>query len=84
MREMQKRAKEIQKTLADEEIIAQSGSVEIIMNGNMEVQSVKISDDVDRDKMEKDIKNAINDAIKKSQRVMAQKMMGGGMNIPGL
>lgn len=84
MRDMQKQAKEIQKTLANEEIVSQSGSIEIKMNGNMEVQSVKIIDSVDNEKMEKDIKNTINDAVKKSQRVMAQKMMGGGMNIPGL
>jgi len=84
LREMQKQAKEVQKTLAEEIIFVQKGAIEIKINGNMEIQSVKITENVDMEKLEKNIKEAINDAIKQAQKVMARKMMSGGMNIPGL
>jgi DNA-binding protein YbaB len=83
VREMQKQAKEVQKTLADEIITATNGDVEIKLDGNMEVKSVNIQNIENKESLEKDLKNAVNDGIKKAQKVMAQKMMGGGMNIPG-
>ncbi len=75
LREMQKQAKEVQKTLAEEIIFVQKGAIEIKINGNMEIQSVKITENVDMEKLEKNIKEAINDAIKQAQKVMARKMM---------
>jgi DNA-binding protein YbaB len=83
VREMQKQAKEVQKTLADEIITVTNGDIEIKLDGNMEVKSVNIQSIDNKESLEKDLKNAVNDGIKKAQKVMAQKMMGGGMNIPG-
>ncbi len=84
LREMQKQAKEVQKVLAEEIITARRGDVEIKINGNLEVQSIKIEEINDKHELEKDIKKAMNDAIKSAQKIMAKKMMGSGMNIPGL
>ncbi len=84
IREMQKQAKEVQKTLADEIIVVNHGDVEIKLDGNMEIKSINIQNLDNKENLEKDLKNAVNDGIKKAQKVMAQKMMGGGMNIPGM
>lgn len=83
LREMQKQAGEVQKKLAEEVITASYGDVEIKLDGNMEIKSVNIQKMDNKEELEKDLKKAFNDGIKKAQRVMAEKMMGGGMNIPG-
>ncbi|MBT4277917.1 YbaB/EbfC family nucleoid-associated protein [Candidatus Falkowbacteria bacterium] len=84
LREMQKQAKEVQKTLADEIITVQKGELEIKINGNMEIQSINIASMESKEDLERDIKEGMNNAIKEAQQVMAKKMMGGGMSLPGM
>ena len=81
---MQKQAKEVQKTLASEIITVQKNGLEIKINGNMEIQSVNIASMDNKEELEQNIKSGLNDAIKQAQKVMAQKMMGGGMSLPGM
>ena len=53
------------------------------MNGNMEVLSLKINQDLNKEEMANTCKDVVNDAIKKTQRLMAKKMqdMGGLANL---
>lgn len=53
------------------------------MNGNMEIMSVVIADGQTKASIENDTKNCLNEAIKRTQRLMAKKLqdMGG---FPGL
>ena len=53
------------------------------MNGNMEVLSIKITKDLSKEEMANTCKDVVNDAVKKTQRLMAQKMqdMGGLANL---
>lgn len=83
LNKLRSQASEMQKKLADEFITVQDGVVEITINGNMEIQSVEIDSVENKERLEKNLKNAINNAIKKAQKIMAQKMMGGGLNLPG-
>lgn len=83
LREMQKQASEVQRKLAEEIITVSHGDVEIKLDGNMEIKSVNIQKLESKERLEKDLEKTINEGIKKAQRVMAEKMMGGGMNIPG-
>jgi DNA-binding protein YbaB len=53
------------------------------MNGNMEITSVKINEEISKDKLETIIKDNANDAIKQIQKVMAKKMQEIG-GFPGL
>ena len=76
MNEMRKQAVQIQSQLADEEVEAENHGVKIKMNGNQEVLSVEINPDLDKEDQEKYLREAFNEAVKKVQRVMAQKMMG--------
>ena len=89
IQELKSQANQIKKTLAEEKIEGSGGwgKVKITMDGNQEVLSVEISQEIvgDKNKLEAGIKEATNDVIKKVQRVMAQKMSQmGGLDIPGL
>ncbi|MCD4705634.1 YbaB/EbfC family nucleoid-associated protein [bacterium] len=84
LKDLQKQGKDLQKVLADEFIVVEKHGIEIKMNGNMEIIDIKISDADNKEKLANDLKEATNDAIKQSQKMMAQKMMQGNFNIPGL
>lgn len=89
IQELKTQANQIKKVLAEEKIEGSGnwGKIKITMDGNQEVLSVKIADEIigDKSKLESGIKEAVNDTIKKAQRVMAQKMSQmGGIDLPGL
>ncbi|OQA36917.1 MAG: hypothetical protein BWY53_00228 [Parcubacteria group bacterium ADurb.Bin326] len=89
IQELKTQANQIKKVLAEEKIEGSGnwGKIKITMDGNQEVLSVEIADEIigDKSKLESGIKEAVNDTIKKAQRVMAQKMSQmGGIDLPGL
>lgn len=83
LKDLRSKAKTMQNALASESITIDSKGVKIEMNGNMEITNVTITEDISKDKLAEIIKKNVNDAIKKTQRIMAQKMqeMGG---LPGM
>ena len=82
-KDLKSQAKLMQDALAEEKITEEKGGVTISMNGNMEVLSVVITDGQTKEAIEAGVKGCMNEAIKKTQRLMAKKMqeMGG---FPGL
>jgi len=82
-KDMRSQAKDLQKTLADEYVSEESNGVKVKLNGNLEVQEVKVNTELEKDYLERTIKDVTNKAIKKTQKIMAKKMqdMGG---IPGM
>lgn len=88
--DLMKKAKEIQKKLKEEVITVESGAVKIVINGEQKIQKVELAkDEVSMDKLdvlEKDIKTAIESAVKQSQEVAANLMkdMGGLDGFPGM
>lgn len=84
LKDLRDKAKSIQSALSDEKITGDRHGIKISMNGNMEVSSVVLEKEMTKAELEKQLPDAINDTIKKAQRVMAEKMrsMGGlpGMN----
>ena len=83
IKDLRDQAKSIQSVLAEIHVEGSAawGKVKITMNGNQEMQSVQIHDELltQKAKLEEAIKEATNDAIKKVQKEMAGKMkdMGG-------
>lgn len=73
----------MQDELAQETITMEKGGIKIDMDGNMKVTSVSINKEMSTEEIEKAMADCINEAIKKAQKVMAQKMqeMGG---MPGM
>ena len=89
-KELRDQAKNIQNTLAQEtaEGSADWGKVKIKINGNQEILHVEIDPQLltadNKTKLESTIKEATNDAIKKVQKIMAEKMKQSGFNLPNL
>ncbi|MBI5037244.1 MAG: YbaB/EbfC family nucleoid-associated protein [Candidatus Kerfeldbacteria bacterium] len=80
------------KTMLSQETVhtdAAHGTVQLVMDGNQEVLSIDINPSLlaptEKEKLETAIREATNDAIKKAQRIMAEKLRGmGGLNMPGM
>ncbi|HPV70393.1 MAG TPA: YbaB/EbfC family nucleoid-associated protein [Candidatus Magasanikbacteria bacterium] len=88
-KDLREKAKDIQGMLAEEKITATAawGKIKMEMNGNQEVLSVTIDPELlsSKEKMENAIKEVTNEAIKKAQKVMAEKMMkDGGFKMPNM
>lgn len=82
-KDLRSQAKTMQSALAAESITVEKSGARLTMNGNMEVTALSLPDGLAKDQTEKTLKDLMNDAVKKTQRIMAEKMraMGG---IPGL
>lgn len=69
MNAMRKQAMQIQQALEKEEYTVTSGNVTVVITGNQHIKSVE----VDGEYMEQ-VRQAVNDAIKKSQQAAAAKL----------
>ncbi|MDP3733161.1 MAG: YbaB/EbfC family nucleoid-associated protein [Candidatus Daviesbacteria bacterium] len=76
---MRDQAMEVQKRLALIKITIEHKGITVVMTGDQKVQS--ISGDMEPGK----VTEAINEALKQSQKVAADEMKGlmGGMGLPG-
>lgn len=88
--EMQKKMQELKRELdnTDFEVSSSDGLVKITMSGSQEVRAASIQGEIkemEKQTLEKAIKDAYNRAIKRSQEVAAAKMKSlTGFNLPGL
>lgn len=85
-KDLRDRAKTIQATLSEERVEGSSGwgKVKVVMDGNQKAVSVSIDQDQmnDKTKLENLLKDAINDAVEKVQKVMASKLKDlGGLDL---
>lgn len=76
LHQLQSRAKEIQKNLAQETIQAEEHGIKITMTGSQEVVSVELNAELSKQDQEKYLAQAFNQAVKKVQSLMARQMMG--------
>mgnify|MGYP005855736357 CR=1 FL=1 len=63
IKDLRSQAKTLQNTLAQESITTEKAGITIIMNGNSEITSLKISDNA-KNNLEENMKNAVNEAVK--------------------
>jgi DNA-binding YbaB/EbfC family protein len=88
--EMRKKLEEVKKELdkTSFNIESSGGLVKITMNGSQEVQEVTLGSsslEGQKDKLQKELKDTFNRAIKRSQEIAAQKMKEAtGINLPGM
>jgi DNA-binding protein YbaB len=82
-KDLRSQAKTMQNALAQETITEERNGVKISLNGNMEITELILNPDLSTDEQTRVVKSCFNDALKKTQRLMAKKMqeMGG---MPGL
>lgn len=83
LKDLRDKAKHLQNALGAETINADKNGIKITMDGNMNVSTVVLEKEMSKEEIEKKMPDAINEVIKKTQRVMAEKMraMGG---LPGM
>ncbi len=89
---LQQKMEETQASLATEmvEASAGGGAVTVTVNGQQQVQAIKISPEVigagEVEMLQDLIVAAVNEAIEKSQQLAASKMgaITGGLGLPGL
>jgi hypothetical protein len=90
--QMHAKISQLQEEMAEKTIEASSGGgmVNIVMNGKQQVVTIRIDPEVvnreDIEMLQDLIVAAVNEAIRKSQEMMAEEMkkITGGLNIPGL
>jgi DNA-binding protein YbaB len=78
-KDLRNQAKTLQNALAQESVEYEKNGIKIIMNGNMEITKLDISADMSKDRLENTLTEAVNETIKRAQKVMAKKVqdMGG-------
>ncbi len=82
-KDLRSQAKTLQNALSQESITVEKGGIKVVINGNLEITQIIINEDLAKDSLEGMLTECLNEAIKKVQRLMAQKMqqMGGLPNI---
>jgi len=88
-KDLRSQAKQMQSALADESTTINEGGVSLTMDGNLGISGLAIDDDLmtvaNKEKLQNKIKSAHKSALKKMQRVMANKMQDmGGLDLPGM
>ena len=76
LKKMRDQAMQIQKQLQAEEIQVEKNGVTVLITGDQKIKSLSSNG-----RSDDDIKEAVNEAVKKSQEVAAKKLqqMGGGL-----
>ncbi len=79
LKDLRSQAKVMQNSLAQETVTVEKAGITVLMNGNMEITKITINEDMAKESLEGMLSDCLNEAIKKTQRLMAQKMqeMGG-------
>lgn len=73
--QFQSQAKELQKKLANEIITVEKQGIQITMSGNQEVLSITVNTELSKTEQEKFLGELFNEAVKKIQQLMANKMI---------
>lgn len=87
--DLRKQANDLKNMLAQESVEVENKAVKIIMDGNQEIKTLELKADMlnanNKADLEKYIKEAFAESIKKVQRKMAMKMQqSGDFKFPGM
>ncbi|MGC9031337.1 MAG: YbaB/EbfC family nucleoid-associated protein [Minisyncoccia bacterium] len=66
--------KKIADIISKEKILITKNEIEILINGKFEIEEIKISENLTKQEIEKNLKDCINEAIKKMQLSLMNKM----------
>lgn len=71
-----KQLKEMHDIISQEKVEIEKEGVRVVINGKLELEEVKINPNLSKEEQEKILKECFNQAIKKVQMNIAQKMSG--------
>ena len=72
--------KKLQDSFKKEIITIEKRGVSVIINGNLEVEEIKLNSELDLKEQENVLKQCINEAKDNMQKKLAKVMMGSGFN----
>jgi DNA-binding protein YbaB len=77
LKKMRDQAMQIQRELQAEEVSVDKNGVQIVITGDQKIKEIKVNG-----RSDDDIKEAVNEAVKRSQEVAARKLatMQGGLS----
>ena len=69
-----KQLKDLQDSLKNEVVESENRGVKVVVNGNMQVESIMLNNELSHEEQALIVKNCINDAFKQMQMLAVQKM----------
>ncbi len=81
---LQRDAKKVKKELRNIHVEAEASGVKVVVSAEMEIISIAIAPEVDRERISALLIHALNRAMKKAQVISAERMQGlmGEMGLP--
>lgn len=73
-----KKLKALQNSLGEEQVEIEKNGLRVVINGKMEVMDIILNPELKKEEQERILKDCINEAMKKLQMRVAQKMSGLG------
>lgn len=71
-----KKIKDLQNSLKKEKVEKENNGIKVIVNGQLQIQDIKLNPDLDSKKQQEALKNLINSAMQEMQMKAAKKMQG--------
>lgn len=71
--------KKLQDSFKKEKLTVEKRGVSVTMNGNFEVEEVKLAKDLPVEEQEQIVKDCLNDAREQIQKKLAKNLMGSGL-----
>lgn len=71
--------KKLQDSFKKERMVIEKNGVSITMNGNFEVEDIKLNESLGIDEQQKVLKNCLNEARESIQKKLAETMMSSGI-----
>lgn len=68
-----KKLKDLDSSLAKERMESELNGIKVVVNGKAEIVEITLNMDLDKEKMEKSVKDCVNDACGKAKMVMARR-----------
>jgi len=69
-----KQLKELRDSLSKETEEVEKQGIKVVINGNIEIEDIQLNPDLSIEEQEKILKECINEAVKKIQMVLTNKM----------
>lgn len=72
--------KKLQDSFKKEKLTVEKKGVSVVMNGNFEVEDVKLNSELSIEEQQNVLKQCLNEARENIQKNMAQKLMSSGLS----
>lgn len=72
--------KKLQDSFKKEKVIIEKDGTSVTMNGNFEIEEIKLNPELDTQKQQNVLRSCFNEARENIQKKMAQNLMNSGMS----